>query len=115
VFLQASNVSRSQEAKPLQAALDALHGVSMEANHLRIALGFSLPVSSPPPTEEEEEEILPASDVGSTESEASSAPIDVSTAAGMEMVELLLIASELQKAVLQQQLELLSIDKDKEL
>jgi hypothetical protein len=114
VFLQASNVSRSQEAKPLQAALDALHGVSMEANHLRIALGFSLPVSSPPPTEEEEE-ILPASDVGSTESEASSAPIDVSTAAGMEMVELLLIASELQKAVLQQQLELLSIDKDKEL
>lgn len=85
----------------------------MEANHLRIALGFSLPVSSPPPAEEEE--ILPASDVGSTESEASSAPIDVSTAAGMEMVELLLIASELQKAVLQQQLELLSIDKDKEL
>ena len=113
MLLQASHVSQSQEAKPLQAALDALHGVSMEANHLRIALGFSLPVSSPPPAEEEE--ILPASDVGSTESEASSAPIDVSTAAGMEMVELLLIASELQKAVLQQQLELLSIDKDKEL
>jgi hypothetical protein len=111
--LQASNDSQNEKAAPsLQVALEVVQGVSAEAQQLKIALGCSLPISWPgqeivPEPEQSSDLSVGEATVSSVEG-AARAAIDTASAAGIEMVELLLATSELQKQALQCQLDMLA-------
>lgn len=108
--IQVSTDSEIQQSvKSLHSALETVDGVRRESRHLRIALGCSLPVSVTP------ESTLPELEESNSEGTSSSSDgevhtaVDVATAAGIEMVELLLAACEMQKAGLQRQIDFLAL------
>ncbi|CAK9267551.1 unnamed protein product [Sphagnum jensenii] len=112
-LVKASNDSQNEKAAPsLQVALEVVQGVSAEAQQLKIALGCSLPISWPgqeivPEPEQSSDLSVGEATVSSVEG-AARAAIDTASAAGIEMVELLLATSELQKQALQCQLDMLA-------
>jgi hypothetical protein len=112
-LVKASNDSQNEKAAPsLQVALEVVKGVSAEAQQLKIALGCSLPISWPgqeivPEPEQSSDLSVGEATVSSVEG-AARAAIDTASAAGIEMVELLLATSELQKQALQCQLDMLA-------
>lgn len=112
-LVKASNDSQNEKAAPsLQVALEVVKGVSAEAQRLKIALGCSLPISWPgqeivPEPEQSSDLSVGEATVSSVEG-AACAAIDTASAAGIEMVELLLATSELQKQALQCRLDMLA-------
>lgn len=105
-----SEIQKSVES--LHSALEIVDGVRRESSHLRIALGCSLPVSvTPESTFPPLEESNPSTreDVSSSSDGEVHTAVDVATAAGIEMVELLLAACEMQKGGLQRQIDFLAL------
>ncbi|XP_024381297.1 uncharacterized protein [Physcomitrium patens] len=103
-------VSADSETEPSVASLNSflkvVDGVKSEASHLRVALGCSLPVSvtpESPPQQSDADEGMSKTSVGEVH-----AAVDVATGAGIEMVELLLVACELQKGAIQGQINIVA-------
>ncbi|KAJ7531472.1 hypothetical protein O6H91_14G045300 [Diphasiastrum complanatum] len=100
---QVFNGSSDEQAEvSLRAALEVVDGVASEAQHLKVALSCSLPLSW---CGENSTEInrLAAEETRSVDTEATKTLIDV-PAAGMSMVELLLITCKIHKATLESKL-----------
>ena len=111
--MQVSTDSETQQSvKSLNSALETVGRVKKEASHLRIALTCSLPVSMTPESPLPQLEGTTASSgegmPNSSDGEVHTA-VDVATGAGIEMVELLLAACEVQKGGLQRQIDLLNL------
>jgi hypothetical protein len=110
--VQVSTDSETQQSvKSLRSALETVEGVKREASHLRIALTCSLPVSVTPESPLSQLEGSSFSSEGmsnSSDGEVHTA-VDVATGAGIEMVELLLAACEVQKGGLQRQIDILAL------
>jgi len=110
--VQVSNDSEIEHSvESLHSALEIVEGVRRESNHLRIALGCSLPVSVTPESfpQSEESNLSSRKDLpNSSDGEVHSA-VDVARSAGIEMVELLLAACEMQKGGLQRQIDFLDM------
>jgi len=101
-----------QSVESLHSALEVVDGVRRESNHLRIALGCSLPVSVTPESTSPrlgERKISSREDAANSSDGEVHAAVDVATAAGIEMVELLLAACEMQKGGLQRQIDFLAV------
>lgn len=111
-LLKVSTDSETQQSvKSLRSALETVEGVTREASHLRIALTCSLPVSVTPESPLSQLEGSSFSSEGmsnSSDGEVHTA-VDVATGAGIEMVELLLAACEVQKGGLQRQIDILAL------
>ncbi|KAL2643175.1 hypothetical protein R1flu_010762 [Riccia fluitans] len=86
----------------IQAAMDVVETVKTEAKRLKVALGCSLPVSFQGPLENSPEDLftVPLSEESEISGEQGNAALDSVSMAGIEIAELLLATSELQKSAL---------------
>ncbi|KAG0562056.1 hypothetical protein KC19_9G114300 [Ceratodon purpureus] len=112
-LLKVSTDSETQQSvKSLNLALETVEGVKREASHLRVALTCSLPVSVTPesPLSQSKESRFSSGEGMSNSSDGEvHTAVDVATGAGIEMVELLLAACEVQKSGLQRQIDILAL------
>lgn len=100
-----------QSIKSLNSALETVEGVKREANHLRIALTCALPVSVIPesPLSQLEGNSFSSEIMSNFDGGEVHTAVDVAAGAGIEMVELLLAACEVQKGGLQRQIDILAL------
>ncbi|KAL3696489.1 hypothetical protein R1sor_010565 [Riccia sorocarpa] len=91
----------------IQAAMDVVEAVKTEARRLKVALGCSLPVSFQAPLENSPEDLftVPLSEESGITGEHTNVALDSVSMAGIEIAELLLATSELQKSALRCKLD----------
>jgi hypothetical protein len=95
-----SGVPEAETFSSAEAALEIVDAVAAEAGQLKVALGGSLPLSYSVDTESATSE----NESGKEREQDAHEAVDTATAAGIEMAELLIATSELQRAILQKRL-----------
>ncbi|XP_011628041.1 polyamine-modulated factor 1-binding protein 1 isoform X1 [Amborella trichopoda] len=89
-LVQAKDIART--TTHAKSTVETLDGIVVEANHLKTALGSSLPLSWSSETDP-----LPFEDQPELSRDLKTEKLDSITAVGLELVELLLMATQLQK------------------
>ncbi|KAG6555143.1 hypothetical protein Mapa_003178 [Marchantia paleacea] len=98
----ATDLEGEPEPKSIQAAMDVVETVKAEARRLKVALGCSLPVSYQGPLENSPEDlyVVPLTEGLEVSEGQTNVALDSVSLAGIEIAELLLATSELQRSAL---------------